>query len=169
MVSAPVTSTSPGPGMPFRTVLLATDLTPWSMEATERAIDLSASLSARLLIVNVIDTQGPPRTGPTARIDQARAAREAALVALVRQARARGASAEFLVWTGDPASAIAAAVEAERADLLVVGSRGRRRAGRMLLGSVSDHLVRNAPCPVLVVRPTSRIGSGSTGEVHERE
>jgi nucleotide-binding universal stress UspA family protein len=38
------------------------------------------------------------------------------------------------------------------ATVLVVGSRGRGGLKRALLGSVSDHLVRRAPCPVLVVR-----------------
>lgn len=39
-------------------------------------------------------------------------------------------------------------------DLLVVGSRGHTRADDLLIGSVSQHLARHAPCPVVVVRPT---------------
>ncbi len=38
-------------------------------------------------------------------------------------------------------------------DLIVVGSHGRGAIERLLLGSVSDQVVRHAPCPVLVVRP----------------
>ena len=48
---------------------------------------------------------------------------------------------------------IVSAAEAERADMIVVGSHGRGAVGRLFLGSVSEHVVRNAPCPVLVVRP----------------
>lgn len=153
---------------PIRTVLLATDLSLTSDEATQRAIELSVALSARLLIVNVIDPHGSSRNGPPGRIDQTRAAREAALVALVRDARARGARAEFLVWTGDPAASIAAAVEAEHADMLVVGTRGLGRAGRLLLGSVSDDLVRQASCPVLVVRRTARSTDRASEEAADR-
>ena len=43
---------------------------------------------------------------------------------------------------------------AASADMVVVGSRGHGRAGDLLVGSVSQHLARHAPCPVVVVRPT---------------
>jgi nucleotide-binding universal stress UspA family protein len=91
-------------------------------------------------------------------VDQARAERERHLVRVVREARGVGVTAEFLVWDGDPGGSIAAAAEAEQADLIVVGTRGRSGAGRMLLGSVSDHVVRHATCPVLVVRPSGHHG-----------
>ena len=64
----------------------------------------------------------------------------------------------FLVWTGDPGESIVSAAEAEDVDLVVVGTHGRGTIGRLLLGSVSEHVVRNAPCPVLVIRsPSSRL------------
>jgi nucleotide-binding universal stress UspA family protein len=44
------------------------------------------------------------------------------------------------------------AAHAEAADMVVVGSHGRGRLGRFVLGSVSDHVVRNAAAPVLIVR-----------------
>lgn len=151
----------PGEVRPFQTILLATDLSVASREATDRAIDLARRLGARLLIVNVLDKRRLAGGGAHERVDQARAERETHLVKVVRDARAAGVTAEFLVWEGDPGSSIAAAADAERADLVVVGTRGRSGAGRMLLGSVSDHVVRNASCPVLVVRPSSRHGAGT--------
>ena len=51
---------------------------------------------------------------------------------------------------GHPSPALVAA--SEGADLLVVGSRGHGQFTGMLLGSVSEYCVRNAPCPVTVVR-----------------
>jgi nucleotide-binding universal stress UspA family protein len=45
-----------------------------------------------------------------------------------------------------------AAAEAERADLIVVGTRALDRAGRFLLGSVSDYVVNNSTCPVMIAR-----------------
>lgn len=41
------------------------------------------------------------------------------------------------------------------ADLVIVGTHGRRGAARLLLGSVAEGVVRHAPCPVLVVRDKS--------------
>jgi nucleotide-binding universal stress UspA family protein len=141
---------------PFRTILLATDLTAASQEATRRAFDLAHQLGARLLIVNVLDKRRLTGAGAHERVDQARAERESALVHVVRSARDAGVTAEFLVWDGEPGESIAAAAEAEAADMVVVGTRGRSGAERMLLGSVSDQVVRRAQCPVLVVRPSTR-------------
>jgi nucleotide-binding universal stress UspA family protein len=141
---------------PIRTILLATDLTAASREATDRAIDLAARLEARLLIVNALEKRRLSGSGAHERVDQARGERETLLVKVVREARDAGVTAEFLVWEGDPGDSIAAAVVAEHADLVVVGTRGRSGAERMLLGSVSDHVVRHAECPVLVVRPSRR-------------
>jgi nucleotide-binding universal stress UspA family protein len=141
---------------PIRTILLATDLTAASREATDRAIDLAGRLEARLLIVNVLEKRRLTGGGSHERVDQARTERESLLVKVVREAREAGVKAEFLVWEGDSGDSIAAAAEAEHADLVVVGTRGRSGAERMLLGSVSDHVVRHAECPVLVVRPSKR-------------
>ena len=146
---------------PIRTILLATDLTAASREATERAVELASRLEARLLIVNVLEKRRLTGGGSHERVDQARSERETMLVAVVRSAREAGATAEFLVWEGDPGDSIAAAAEAEHADIVVVGTRGRSGAERMLLGSVSDHVVRHADCPVLVVRPSKRHDDGA--------
>lgn len=145
---------------PIRTILLATDLTAASLEATDRAIYLAGRLEARLLIVNVLEQRRLVGGGSHERVDQARRERESHLVKIVRAARDAGVTAEFLVWDGDPGGSIAAAAEAENADLVVVGTRGRSGAERMLLGSVSDHVVRHAECPVMVVHPSNSPGDG---------
>lgn len=141
----------------IRTVLLATDLSPTSADAVDEAIDLCGALGARLVVVNVIDVRHGfgLRLLPTARatrVDQVRAEREARLMAVVRRARPLGIDARFLVWTGEVGQSIVSAAEAEGADLIVLGTRALDRAGRFLLGSVSDYVVNNSACPVLVAR-----------------
>ena len=136
----------------IRTVLLATDLTPASDAATRQAINMAASLGARLLVVNVIDQGGPVSPLATVRVDQQRAVREGPLLQIVNRARARGVDAAFLLWTGEAGQGIVAAAEAEGADMVIVGTRGLDRAGRFLLGSVSDYVVYHSSCPVMVAR-----------------
>jgi nucleotide-binding universal stress UspA family protein len=85
------------------------------------------------------------------RVDQERARVEAAVQALVRRARAEGAKATFLVWEGDPVELILGAADAEACDLIIVGSHGRGRLARMVLGSVSKSVLELHPRRVLVV------------------
>jgi nucleotide-binding universal stress UspA family protein len=53
---------------------------------------------------------------------------------------------------GDVAPTVCRIADDVGADVIVVGSHGRTGFGRLFLGSVSEHIVRHAPCPVLVVR-----------------
>jgi nucleotide-binding universal stress UspA family protein len=136
----------------MQTVLLATDLTVASEAATRQAISMAESLGARLLVVNVIDKGGPVTAFSTVRVDQQRAVREKPLLQIVERARARGVEAAFLLWTGEAGQGIVAAAEAEGADMVIVGTRGMDRAGRFLLGSVSDYVVYHSSIPVMVAR-----------------
>jgi nucleotide-binding universal stress UspA family protein len=146
----------PRPPPVIRTILLATDLSPSALDAALYAMELASQLGAQLVIASVIDVV-VPIAALGQRVDQIRADREAALQALVARARGAGARATFLVWQGDPGPTIVSAAEAERADLIVIGTHGREGVTRLLLGSVSDHVVRHARCPVLVVRGHSTV------------
>jgi nucleotide-binding universal stress UspA family protein len=137
----------------IETVMLATDLSAASAAATDRAIELASRMQARLVILNVIDERRIVGGIDHQRVDQIRARREEAVLRVSASAKVAGARADFLVWDGNIGDSIVAAAGAEGADVLVVGSRGLDRAGRFLLGSVSDYVVHHATCPVLVVRP----------------
>ena len=137
----------------IRRILLATDLAPASIGAADEALDLAGSLRADLLILSVIDGVRQHAMEPLPeRMDQRRAGREMAAQSLVTRGHRAGVTVSFMVWEGDPGPAIVEAAIAERTDLVVVGTRGLNRVERAVLGSVSDHVVRHAPCPVLIVR-----------------
>jgi nucleotide-binding universal stress UspA family protein len=85
-------------------------------------------------------------------VDEVRGDREVAAQALMARARDAGVKTAFLVWEGDPGEVIVDAARSEGADLIVLGTHGRHGVGRTVFGSVSDHVVRHAPCPVVVVR-----------------
>jgi nucleotide-binding universal stress UspA family protein len=143
----------------IRRILLATDLSPASEGAAMQALDLAHDLGADLLIVSVIDPRSLRLPGGRfgVRVDQVRTGRETAAQELVSRGRAAGVRVNFLIWDGDPGESIVDAARSEQVDLVVVGSHGRGQVGRFLIGSVSDHVVRHAHCPVLVVRAQSTL------------
>ena len=155
----PTNDRKPAKDLPadIRRVMLGTDLSRTSELATDRAFDLVRRHGAELLVVSVIDPGDLPREAGRigSRWDEVRDRRHDAAQQLVTRGRAIGVTVSFLVWTGDPGESIVLAAEAEGVDLVVVGTHGRGTIGRLLLGSVSDHVVRNAPWPVLVVRPAA--------------
>jgi nucleotide-binding universal stress UspA family protein len=137
----------------IRLILLATDLSPASDSAAVQALDLAHDLGADLLVMSAID----PRSalggdGLSHRADRVRLARELAAQSLVARGGELGVTVSFLIWDGSPGEAIVEVASNEQVDLVVVGSHGRGAVGRFLVGSVSEHVVRHAPCPVLVVR-----------------
>ena len=136
----------------IETVLLATDASPASQAAEDHAIELAARLGIRLVVLSVVS--GGPSLRET---------RQLAVESVVQRARAGGADATGLTWDGDAGVMIVEAAEAESADLIVVGTHERGAVGRLFLGSVSDHVVRHARCPVMVVRPTKPLASQPTG------
>ena len=63
-----------------------------------------------------------------------------------------GVEASFVAGTGDPADVLLQDAEETGADLIIVGTRGKNVAQRLVLGSVSAKIVHHAPCDVLIVR-----------------
>jgi nucleotide-binding universal stress UspA family protein len=144
---------------PAAPVLLATDLGPTSAMAESDAIALAAEQHRPLVIVSVIDPSRLRLPGGVwhTRVDQDRRVRELSMLRLVERARASGVAARYLVWEGKPGEAILEAARAEDAAVIVVGSHRRGRLGRLVLGSVSRHIVERADRPVIVadIEPAS--------------
>lgn len=142
-----------GPPVGIRRLLLATDLSSASERAADEAIRMAVASDAQLVVLSVVDPGRLRLPGGLflRRVDQERAQIEAGVQRLVSRARAATARATFLVWEGDPAEAILAASEAEDVDVIVLGSHGRGRLGRLVLGSISARVSEEAQCEVLVV------------------
>jgi nucleotide-binding universal stress UspA family protein len=98
----------------------------------------------------------PPLVDPdqVADADQAEAADY--LGHLVDRLRGRGFTVERALAEGPPAEAILAEAGRVGADLIAMATHGRGGLGRLVFGSVSDEVVRHAPCPVLLVRVEDR-------------
>jgi nucleotide-binding universal stress UspA family protein len=88
----------------------------------------------------------------------------AARTKLVRLARQRvngKARYQVDVMMGDPAVEILQAAKRRGADLIVMATHGRKGLRHLVLGSVAEHVVREAPCPVLTVKPKAPAAKSS--------
>ena len=74
------------------------------------------------------------------------------LESLGNRLRAQGLRVTEITREGYPATVIEEEVERRKADMIVIGSRGRTGLKHMLLGSIAERVVQKAPCPVLTVK-----------------
>jgi nucleotide-binding universal stress UspA family protein len=117
-----------------------------------------------IVLVSALDVPRPPLTspGPAARRlygeavaglrRDAQQGAETAVEAIRPALRPRAASVAVRIVAGRPVPAILHSARSWNADLILVGGSGRSALGRAILGSVSDEVVRTAPCPVLVAK-----------------
>ncbi len=142
-------------------VLIATDGSDVSIDAARRGCAMLARADdVTLLTVTSDDFAGDDAggiEGPVLTADEEARIKEQewsnARDELTQTAAALGsANVTELIEPGDPADVICRTAERLGSDVIVVGSHGRTGFSRMFFGSVSEHVVRHAPCPVLVVR-----------------
>jgi nucleotide-binding universal stress UspA family protein len=147
----------------FASILVGTDGSDTASTAVRHAIDLAASLGARLQIVSAYEPVSAQRLRSEAieapqDVEWMVNPREDVLEVLQqaeRDAKSAGLSAvETFARQGDAADAILDVAEEQRSDLIVVGNRGMTGAKRFLLGSVPNKVSHHAPCSVLIVRTT---------------
>jgi nucleotide-binding universal stress UspA family protein len=145
-----------GGGAIYNTIVVGTDGSATAEVAMARAIDLARLASATLHVVTVADP-GPAPAAPGERwaapSTSADLQVEVALESALGRLGADDLDVEQHVITGEPAMEIVAMAGRVDADLVVLGSRGMRGAGR-LLGSIPNVVSHRAPCDVLIVLTT---------------
>lgn len=150
---------------PFTRILVPTDFSTCSDTALALGARLAHEHQAELLVLHIVETHGLPRgtvihpvSNPEG-ITIERYAHDMAMRELtVRLAHLPvPARHRRRVVAGSPAATIIEIAEAESADLIVMGTRGRTGLAHMLVGSVAEKVVRHSAIPVLTVRePTCR-------------
>jgi nucleotide-binding universal stress UspA family protein len=133
-------------------LLVAMDLSPPGEAKLAVVEEHARALNAEVLLLHVLPEKAAPEDG-TVSPEEARA--RAYLDSVVVRLRLQGLRAWSLVRVGPVAPTILAAAREFEPDVLVIGSSVRGGLARLLPGSIADEIVRNAPCPVLLVRPAS--------------
>lgn len=134
-------------------ILVAYDESGPSKRAFEHALELAKRFGAELLLVTVVRI---PESGLLAEvegvIDNAEEHFKEAIVEMQKRAQEVGVTMVSEVVAGHPAEQIVHLAEMRHVDLVVLGSRGRSKVSRWMLGSVSERVMRYAHCPVTIIR-----------------
>ncbi len=149
-----------GEPRPVRSVVVALDGSDASWQALRFVSSLELEAGARVRLVHVMDEAEIPEslvrrrlhTELEQRLAERRVEVERLLEAAARTIGARGRVVDRAVRVGNAGAEIIRAASEAEADLVVAGARGLGTVKRLLLGSVSEQLLRRAACPVLVVK-----------------
>lgn len=141
--------------VPLQNILYATDFSRHSNAALPYALSIARKYGSTLFVVHVISQSPAPHSSSAgagrAATDQAVREAKAAVKSLKPQLK--GIPHEIIIRSGDVGSEICAVIGEKRIDLAVMGTHGRTKVSKVLMGSVAEKIFRHAPCPVLTVGP----------------
>jgi universal stress protein A len=137
-----------------KTILVATDFSESAEHALDYAVALADKLGAKLHLLHVIGIPviGVPEIGLAVMSSTMASAVQTSQAELDRLAARSPAGLETVLRTGDPRDVIVDVARDLGAELIVMGTHGRRGVRRALIGSIAEGVVRTAPCPVLTIR-----------------
>jgi nucleotide-binding universal stress UspA family protein len=152
----------------FRNILFATDFSPAAAQAVpyvkRMAKHYDADVVALYVRPPVVNPVMEPATWPID-IETAKAQDEFCRKELLDSFA--GIRTKVLIEEGRINLCLKATMEAYHTDLVVIGTRGRTGATKLLLGSVAEEIFRTATCPVLTVGPHATMAGGITGPIRE--
>ncbi len=144
---------------PPKTILVATDFSAAAEVAFDYAIALAGALGARVYLMHAyqlpIGLGGLPVGPPMPSVDIAArivADAKTQLAACLERHPHPGVEVIPLLEHADPREAVLDAAKRELADLIMMGTHGRRGIRRALIGSVAEAVVRASPVPVVTLR-----------------
>jgi nucleotide-binding universal stress UspA family protein len=142
----------------FRTLLLTTDFSDTSRKAFDVALSLADKYGSKITVLYVEEDKLPPLVVEYTAVgldDIMRDQEERANVRLrefVAEHLKTDRKVELRVATGTPHVEIVRVAEECKADVIVMATHGRGFISHAILGSTTEKVLRQAPCPVLVVR-----------------
>ncbi len=147
----------------FRVLLAAVDFSPFSAAVLRAAGRLRAALQAELVVLNVLNQRDVDAVETVQRLypavdvarflEKSKAERLEGISRLLAEQGLDAPGIRKIVRVGVPHREILLAVGEEKADLVILGARGRGQLAESLFGSTAEKVFRRSPVPVLVVRP----------------
>jgi nucleotide-binding universal stress UspA family protein len=140
----------------YNTILTTTDFSDPALLGVRYAADLAAKLDCRLILAYVVEEKLPAlilAASPDpaeAIIESHRKHAEKSLVAYAEE-HLPGTAVETVVLQGFAHVAIVELARVRKADLIVLGTHGHGVMGHVLMGSTTERVIHEAPCPVMVV------------------
>jgi len=150
---------TPKPLMPdAKMFLVPIDFSPAALSAAREALTLAIQFRARVCFLHVLDDYPllvyPSADDPVGPIPQLSPEElKAEWTSFLSQLQLENVAWEHKTLEGRSAITIVEQAELRNADLIVMGTHGRSALESMLVGNVTETVTRNAPCPVLTVRP----------------
>ena len=142
-------------GLPrYKLILNPTDGSTTSERATAHAIYLAKETGAELLVLHVVETTIVWYTGALYQqmVDRLREFGDEVLKKALKRAKEEDVVAHSMMIDGHSGMVIVRVAEREGADLIVMGALGRSMVEKVLVGSISQYVVRHAPCAVCLVK-----------------
>ncbi len=138
----------------FKTIACATDLSDAARHATEQGIALAREFQSQLLVCHVIDLPTPTMYGeaylaPEEHLNRNLEYAQRHIEELMADRRIRW---EARICVGQPAEELYRIAREDGVQIMVTATHGRKGLKRLLLGSVTERLMRTLPSPLLVVR-----------------
>jgi universal stress protein A len=143
----------------FRKILCPIDFSEHSLAALDVALRVARQNDAVLCLLNVAPTPAGEagfQPVPMDHYPYVEKDRRAQLKKLARERIPAAVRSETLVVSGDPAERVLETARGIAADLIVMGTHGRRGLSHIVLGSVAERVVRESPIPVLTAHSTAR-------------
>jgi nucleotide-binding universal stress UspA family protein len=136
----------------LRNILFATDFSPSAQEVLSHSLDLARRYGAALCTVHVLPHMPfVESTWPDP--EQTKLLAKQHLTDFMSSASLKDVEHKELIEQGEVPEVLSKLVQKYGIDLIVIGTGGRKRLEKLLLGSIAEEVFRNAECPVLTVGP----------------
>lgn len=140
----------------FQTILVATDFSASSRAALACAGAIARKAHGKVVLAHVISPErwhlvNPQELHPA--LCQTRQSAQKKMSSLLKTADLRGVEIDTLLKEGEVRKELCGVAHERGAELVVVGTKGRKGLAKLLLGSTAEEVCRVAPCPILMVGP----------------